>query len=149
MACERFSCFPVVPAPQNYNTLWVTLLGRGWGERCTKNQLNNKKIWGRILRLQAHHWARNRIYFRTVLQIRDVYPGSEFFLSWIRIKKFKYGMIRVLHPDPDFLPFPESGSRGQKGSESATLYFTSLRIPLKMVRASEGHARRSQRGAYR
>jgi hypothetical protein len=57
-----------------------------------------------------------------VLRIRDFYPGSEFFPSWIRIKEFKYfnpkngfqareNMIRVVHtdPDPDFLPFPDPG----------------------------------------
>jgi hypothetical protein len=27
---------------------------------------------------------------KTCSRIRDVYPGSEFFPSWIRIKKFKY-----------------------------------------------------------
>jgi hypothetical protein len=73
-------------------------------------------------------------------------PGSEFFSSRIHIKEFKYcnskngfkalgNMIRVVHPgyririldpDPDFLPIPDPGCRGQKGKDpgslSATLY---------------------------
>ncbi len=62
--------------------------------------------------------------------------GSEFFPSRIRIKEFKYfnpkklflssrksdpgcsSRIQILDPDPDFLPIPDPGSRGQKGTES-------------------------------
>jgi hypothetical protein len=42
-----------------------------------------------------------------MLRIRDVYPGSEFVPSWIRIKEFKYFNLKKA-PDP--------------GSGSATLY---------------------------
>jgi hypothetical protein len=45
-----------------------------------------------------------------VLRIRDVYPGSEFFPSRIRIKEFKH-RIGIPDPDPDFLPIPVPGSR--------------------------------------
>jgi hypothetical protein len=61
----------------------------------------------------------------TVLRVRDVYPGSEFFPSRILIKEFKYfnpkncfqalgNMIRVVHPGSGFLPIPDPGSRGKK-----------------------------------
>ncbi len=60
---------------------------------------------------------------QVVLLIRDVYHVSrtEFFPSririfpWIRIKEFKYFNP---DPDPDFLPIPDPGSRGQKGTGS-------------------------------
>jgi hypothetical protein len=62
-----------------------------------------------------------------VLRIRDVYPGSDFFPSQIRIKEFKpkkpkkwFLSSRKYDPDPDadFLPIPDPGSRGQKGTGS-------------------------------
>jgi hypothetical protein len=61
------------------------------------------------------------------------HPGSEFFPSRIRIKEFKYfnsknvflsstnydpdcsSWIRISDPNPDFLPIPDPGSKGQKG----------------------------------
>jgi hypothetical protein len=55
-------------------------------------------------KLQIH------IHKNTVLRIRDVYPGSEFFPSRIRIKEFKH-RIGIPDPDPDFLPIPVPGSR--------------------------------------
>jgi hypothetical protein len=69
-----------------------------------------------------------------VLRIRD--PGAGFFPSRIRIKEVKYfnpqkwflssrkydpgcsSRIWILDPDPDFLPIPDPGSRGQKGTGS-------------------------------
>ncbi len=57
-------------------------------------------------------------------------PGSEFFPSWIpdpnsfhpgsriRIKEIKYFGLFIPDPDPDFLPIPDPGSRGQKGTGS-------------------------------
>jgi hypothetical protein len=83
-----------------------------------------------------------------VLRIRDVFPGSrirlfsfpdpgfELFPSRIRIKELKYSIFnpkkwflssrkydpgcsfRILDADPDFLPIPDSRSRGQKGTGS-------------------------------
>ncbi len=79
-----------------------------------------------------------------MLRFRDVYPGSrirlffhpgsELFPSRIRIKEFKYFKPNkwfqssrkydpgcsslILDPDPDFLPIPDPGSRGQKGTGS-------------------------------
>ncbi len=82
-----------------------------------------------------------------VMQIRNVYPGSEFFPSQIpgqkdpriririRIKEFKYfnpklflssrkydpgcsSRIRITDPDFDFLPVLDPGSRGLKGTGS-------------------------------
>jgi hypothetical protein len=62
-------------------------------------------------------------------------PGSELFPSRIRIIDFKYlsqkngfrkydpgcsSQIRIPDPDPDFLPIPDPGSRGQKGSVSGS-----------------------------
>jgi hypothetical protein len=79
---------------------------------------------------------------QAVLQIRDVYPGSEFFPSRIpgqkifgsriRITEFKHfnpknyfqtfgNMIRDVHPGPGswfFLPIPDPGSMSQKGTGS-------------------------------
>jgi hypothetical protein len=64
--------------------------------------------------------------------MQDVYPGSDGG-SWIRIKEFKYptltqeivsklseisNMIRIPDPDPDFLPIPDPGYRGNKGTGS-------------------------------
>jgi hypothetical protein len=51
-----------------------------------------------------------------VLRIRDVYPGSEFFPSRIRIKEFKYFNPKKLFLssrkyDPEFLPFPDPGAK--------------------------------------
>jgi hypothetical protein len=96
----------------------------------------------RVVRVGAplHHLGRN-----TLLRIRDVYPesrirlfsipdpGSEFwFPSRIRFKELKnvnpkkwflssgkYDpgcLSRIPDPDPDFLPIPDPGSRGQKGT---------------------------------
>ncbi len=86
---------------------------------------------------------------QVLLRIRDVYPGSEFFPSRIlifpsripiRIKEIsifltkkkwflssrKYdpdcsSRIGIPDPEPDFLPIPDPGSRGQKATGSATL----------------------------
>jgi hypothetical protein len=65
----------------------------------------------------AINWERSLIFFageqytvlylsgfRTVLQIRDIYPGSEFFSSWIRTRTFYPS--RILDPG------------GQKGTGS-------------------------------
>jgi hypothetical protein len=87
--------------------------------------------------------------FQSVLRIRDVYPGSEFFPSRIEGQKDsgyasknlsiltqkivsklqKYdpdcsSRIRIPDPDPGscFLPILDPGSRGQKGTGSATLH---------------------------
>ncbi len=48
------------------------------------------------------------------------YPGSELFPSRIPDlhKKFKYFNPKKWFPDPDFLPVPDPGSRGQKGTGS-------------------------------
>jgi hypothetical protein len=63
-----------------------------------------------------------------VLRTRDVYPGSELFPSRIRINEFKYfspfklseisSGLFIPDPDPDYLPIPDSGSRGEKGTGS-------------------------------
>jgi hypothetical protein len=85
------------------------------------------------------------LYTPAVLQIRDVYPGSYFFPfqipgqnffhpgSRIRIKELNLtqklvsklseiwsGLFRIgiRDPNPDFLPNPDPGSRGQKGTGS-------------------------------
>ncbi len=66
-----------------------------------------------------------------VLRIRDVYPGSDFSPSrstsknlstlfnpktwFLSSRKYDLGCPG---PDPDFLPIPDSGSRGQKGTGS-------------------------------
>ncbi len=81
----------------------------------------------------------------TVLRIRDVYPGSEFFHPGSRVKKFRipdpdpyqrilvfvtqkivsklseiWSEMFILYQDPDldFLPIPDPGSRVQKGTGS-------------------------------
>jgi hypothetical protein len=73
-----------------------------------------------------------------VLRIRDVYPGSEFSHPGfrIRIKEFKNSnpknwflsslgnMIRVVHPDPDTLPIPDPGSRGDKSTDPGSGFAT-------------------------
>ncbi len=46
------------------------------------------------------------------------YPGSELSPSRIRIKEFKYFNPKKMFPDADFLPIPDPGSRGQKGTGS-------------------------------
>jgi hypothetical protein len=86
--------------------------------------------------------ARNMVY-DSVLQIRDVFPdpGSEFFhpQSQIPNKEFTYFYLfnqkkwflssrkydpgcsfRIPYPDPDFLPIPDPGSRGQKAPDPDT-----------------------------
>ncbi len=58
-------------------------------------------------------------------------PWSEFFPSRIRIKEFKYLTRKIVSkfseiwselfipdPDPDFLPIPDPGSRGQQSTGS-------------------------------
>jgi hypothetical protein len=88
--------------------------------------------------------------FTSVLRIRDVYPGSDFFPSLIpypnffhpgsriHIKEFEYFnpknsflSSRKYDPgcssrNPDFLPIPDFRSRGQKAPDpgSATLIFS-------------------------
>jgi hypothetical protein len=87
-------------------------------------------------------------------------PGSDFFPSWIPdpnflhpgsrilIKEFKYfnpkkwflssrkydpgcsSRIRIPESDPDFLPIPDPGSRGQKGTGSVTLVGIMSSLPL-------------------
>jgi hypothetical protein len=82
-----------------------------------------------------------------LLRIRDVYPGSEFFPSRIRIKEFKcfnpkkwflssqkyilYGLF-IPDPDPDFLPIPDPGAKTapDPGSGSATLLICILILSL-------------------
>ncbi len=79
------------------------------------------------------------IKYRTVLQIRDVYPGSDFFPSRILIKKFKYfnpkkwllssmkydpgcsSRIRILTFYPSRIPDPGVKKAPDAGSGSATL----------------------------
>ncbi len=74
------------------------------------------------------------VYFAVLwMRIQDVYRGSR--IRLIGLKEFKYfnpkncfsalgNMIRVSSricipdPDPDFLPIPDTGSRGQKGTGS-------------------------------
>ncbi len=87
------------------------------------------------------------LYLTPVLRIRDVYPGSRirlFFIpdpaserspSRIRLKEFLYfnpqktkkmvsklwkiwSKLFIPDPDADFLPIPDPGSRGQKGTGS-------------------------------
>ncbi len=88
----------------------------------------------------------------SVFRIRDIYPGSEFFPSGfrIRIKEFAYFKPTKLFlssrkHDPGcssriliFLPIPDPGSRGQKGTGSATLdivLFTDLLVLTVLWRA--------------
>jgi len=64
------------------------------------NLIHNGGVGGVVCHFHLHQvdlrvrgaQARQLIYAKnyTVLQIRDVYPGSEFFPSRIRIKEFKY-----------------------------------------------------------
>ncbi len=75
-------------------------------------------------------------YQDPVLRIWDVYPGSEFFLSRIRNKEFKYfnpkkmvskpseiwSGLFIPDPDPDFLTIPDPGSWGvKKGPDSGSV----------------------------
>jgi hypothetical protein len=66
-----------------------------------------------------------------VLWIQDVYRGSRIRLFSIPDlhKKFKYFNPKKWFPDPDFLPVPDPGSRGQKGTGSRILTFYPSRIP--------------------
>jgi hypothetical protein len=59
-------------------------------------------------------------------------PGTEFFPSRIRIKKCKFltqKRHRIPDPDPDFLPIPDPGSKGSKGTGSRIRGSKSHRIP--------------------
>jgi hypothetical protein len=75
------------------------------------------------------------------LRIWDVYPGSEFFPSWIHIKELKNynpenrfqaleNMMLVVHPESEFLPIPDSEVKKAPDPGSATLtetfFFTSF-----------------------
>jgi hypothetical protein len=86
----------------------------------------------------------NNTVFLSVLRIRNVYPGSEYFPSRIRSKEFKYfnpsklflssGGLFIPDPDLDFLPIPDPGVKKAPDPESgsATLLF-SLQIGLPPV----------------
>ncbi len=86
-------------------------------------------------------WNKNKKCVTGVADIRDVYPGSrigifsitnpDFFssrnpdshLSILTQKNFSklsetLSGLFILIPDPDFLPIPDRGSRGQKGTGS-------------------------------
>jgi hypothetical protein len=80
---------------------------------------------------------KNLHFINAVLRIRDVYPGSDFFISRIRIKEFstyfnpkkrflssRKSWLFIPDPDPDFLPIPDPGVKKapDPGSGSATLY---------------------------
>ncbi len=85
--------------------------------------------------------SRTRWAIRRVLRIRDVYPGSEFFPSRIRIKEFKYfnpnkwflalgNKTRVVNPGSVFLPIPDPGVKKAPDPGSTTLIWTSLSDPI-------------------
>ncbi len=110
-------------------------------------------------RSHARHFSVLFIYL-AVLRTRDVYPGSDFFHPGSRVKKIPWSgsasasknlsvltqklfpcsrkydprrssRIRILDPNLDFLPIPDPGSRGQKGTGSRiripnTAYFNLL-----------------------
>jgi hypothetical protein len=86
----------------------------------------------------------------SMLRIRDVYPGSEFFSSRIlsknlRSRKYDPGCsywIRIPGPDPDFYPsrITDPGSRGQKGTGSR------IRIRNTVYLAEAGSAGRDSDG---
>ncbi len=65
------------------------------------------------------------------MRTRDVYPGFEFFPSRTRIKNLSilaqkmvsklleiWSGLFISDPDPDFLPIPDPGYKGQKGTVS-------------------------------
>jgi hypothetical protein len=66
-----------------------------------------------------------------VLRIRDVYPGSECFPSRVpdpgsafaskNLSILNKKISEIFIPDLDILSIPDPGSRGQKGTGSATL----------------------------
>ncbi len=49
----------------------------------------------------------SKVPYQPVLRIWDVYPGSEFFPSRIRIKKFKYFNPKNCFPDPGVNKAPD------------------------------------------
>jgi hypothetical protein len=61
---------------------------------------------GQVVRVMDASEKR-RLAASAVLQIRDAYPGSDFFPSRIHIKESGF-----------FIPDPDPGSRGQKGTGS-------------------------------
>ncbi len=91
------------------------------------------------------------IHFITLMRIRDVYPGSEFFpfskkipdlgsRIRIRIKEFKYfnpeqivsklseiwSGLFIPDPDPDFLPIPDPGIKKALDPYPQNCFFNSL-----------------------
>ncbi len=91
---------------------------------------------GHVVLIKSHSWTTRKNKYHAVLRIRNVYPGSRIRIRIrifphprIRIKEFKYLTQKIVSklreiwsglfipdPDPYFLPIPDPGSRGQKGT---------------------------------